>query len=232
MNKFIKDTKQSHSLYFQLIDNYPHLFQSSSVMQYVTSQSEIEKFERDTGETIGLIFQNGKYELFVVDLVDEGGNRSAKGRMLLPNGGVVIIPLMNGKFILEHQYRERTCRYHLAFPRGHREPGCTLVEDATREVLEELSCEKVANFRRLGASYPETGYCAWCCDIVTVDVEGLEFNDDGKIDMNGYEGIDSLALLSLEEIDKKIDEGEIDCGYTLAAWSIYKAMCQTKGSRA
>lgn len=48
-------------------------------------------------------------------------------------------------------------------------------------------------------------------------------DESGTAWRDGYEGIDELILYSAAEIDELIREGEISCGYTLAAWALYKA---------
>ncbi len=144
------------------------------------------------------------------------------GRIILPNNGVIIIPRIGDKFILEDQYRYPTCKAHLAFPRGHCEPGATPEADAIRETREELGAE-LTRTKCIGKTYPETNSNAWYCSIVVGEVKDLTLDSHGIVKRDGYERIDKLVTYSAEEIDLLISRGEINCGYTLAAWAIYKA---------
>lgn len=222
MNKFIGYREESHRQYLELAKKCPHLFEGRDGERYITDLDEINKFEQETGEQIGVIYQYGNYERLVVDLIENNGKRKTKGRVILPLGGVIIIPMMDGKFILEDQYRLPNGQKFLAFPRGHREEDFTPEEDAIREIEEELGGAKLISPEKIGKTYPETNSCAWHCDIVIGKVEGLDFKS-GAIDTDGYEGIDKLLLLSADEIDERIANGEITCGYTLASWALYKA---------
>lgn len=219
----INDRNESHALYQDLQRNCPHYFTSTDQVQYITNPSIIADFERETGERIGVLYKMNDYEVFVVDLIKKDGQMKLHGRIILPHNGVIIIPKIGDKFILEDQFRYPTCEAHLAFPRGHCEPGATPEEDAIRETKEELGAE-LTRPTRIGKTYPETNSNAWYCSIVVGEVKDLTLDSHGIVKRDGYEGIDKLVAYSAEEIDLLISYGEIDCGYTLAAWAIYKAL--------
>ena len=218
----ISDRKQSHALYTALQMQCPHYFVSKNGVKYITDPKAIADYENATGERIGVLYQMGDHEVFVVDLIEKGGQMKLHGRIILPENGVIIIPRVGDKFILEDQYRYPTCRKHLAFPRGHCEPGATPEENAIRETREELGAE-LTHLECIGKTYPETHSDAWYCSIITGDAEGLTFDEHGAVKRDGYEGIDNLLAYTAEEIDDLIRHHEIDCGYTLAAWAIYRA---------
>ena len=155
-------------------------------------------------------------------MIEQNCNLKIQGRIILPHNGVIIVPKLGEKFILEDQYRPQVCDKHLAFPRGHCESGSTPEQDAAREIKEELKGAKLANVQYLGKTYPETHSDAWYCSVFFGDVEGL-IAKDKTIKQDGYEGIENLILLTADEIDAYIAEGKIDCGYTLAAWAQYRA---------
>ena len=218
----VNDSDESHALYQDLQKRCPHYFKSTSGAKYITDLDAIANYECETGERIGVLYKMNDYEIFVVDLVFRDGKLKPHGRIILPNNGVIIIPKVGNKFVLEDQYRYPTCRKHLAFPRGHCENGATPEEDAIREIKEELGAE-LTNLGHLGKTYPETASNAWFCSIIMGDLIGLTLGEDGTIKRDGYEGIENLIAYSEEEIDHLIRHGEIDCGYTLAAWAIYKS---------
>lgn len=213
----MKYKDQVHKKYQELLETHPDYFQNQHGVSYVTDPHQISEWEQKTGEVIG-VHHESQYEIMIVDLIKKDGKLKSHGRIILPDGGLVIIPRVEDKFVLENQYRYPLCQSFLAFPRGHREPNSTPKEDAAREVEEELGGATIRNLHYLGKTYPETHSDAWYCSVWTgeVDQKSLALK-------KGYEGIDKLVLLTETEIDTKIASGEISCGYTLAAWSLYRA---------
>lgn len=222
MNITISSREEAGALYQSLVLSHPELFASGHGIRYITDPEEIRDYEAVTGERLGVLYQKGLYEVFVVDLIEQNCNLKIQGRIILPHNGVIIVPKLGEKFILEDQYRPQVCDKHLAFPRGHCESGSTPEQDAVREIKEELKGAKLDNVQYLGKTYPETHSDAWYCSVFLGDVEGL-IAKDKTIKQDGYEGIESLVLLTADEIDAYIAEGKIDCGYTLAAWAQYRA---------
>lgn len=222
MNVTINNSEESHARYQALVKYRPEFFVDDFDITYVTDPKAILDYEAATGERLGILYQDGSYEVFVTDLVLKDGKLKVHGRIVLPDNGVIIIPKLGDKFILEDQYRYPVCAKHLAFPRGHCERDTTPEQDAIREIEEELKGAKLTNIKPLHETYPETHSDAWFCSIFLGDVEGLDGN--GRvISQDGYEGIDNLVLLTADEIDALIADGTITCGYTLAAWAEYRA---------
>lgn len=218
----INDREESHRRYRELQKLRPDLFRSTDAAKYITDEDEINRYEDETGERLGVLYQAKNYERFVVDLVERDGKRFPHGRAILPDNGVIIVPRLGDRFILEDQYRYPVCGKHLAFPRGHCEAGSTPEEDAAREIEEELGGAKLKSPVYIGKTYPETHSMASFCSVFEGEVEGVTF-ENGVLKRDGYEGIENLVLLSRDEIDFLIRTGKIDCGYTLAAWALYKA---------
>lgn len=205
----------AHSSYEKLVSRLPDFFVNQHGIEYVLDSKKIHEWEDATGETIGVIYES-EYEILVVDLINKNGKLKSHGRIILPNNGVIIIPKVGDKFVLEDQYRYPICQSFLAFPRGHCEPNSTPRDDAIREVKEELGGADIHNLRYIGKTYPETHSNAWFCSVWLgeVDEKSLKLQ-------KGFEGIDNLVLLSESQINEKIAKGEISCGYTLAAWALY-----------
>ena len=209
--------EKAHAEYQELLSSHPEIFQDQHGVTYIKDSKIISKWEKETGEIIGVMHKS-KYEIAVVDLIQKDNEQKSHGRIILPDGGVIIVPKAGDKFIFENQYRYPLCQSFLAFPRGHREANASPEEDAAREIEEELGGATIQNLHYLGKTFPETQSNAWYCSVWTgeVDPESLTLR-------KGYEGIDELILLTESEIDAKIASGEISCGYTLAAWSFYRA---------
>lgn len=222
MNITTSGREEANALYQGLVVSHPELFADGYGITYITDPERIREYERMTGEHLGVLYQKGLYEVFVVDLIEQDEVLKIQGRIILPYNGVIIVPKIGNKFVLEDQYRSQVCAKHLAFPRGHCEAGSKPEQDAAREIEEELKGAKLTNIQYLGKTYPETHSDAWYCSIFMGDVEGLAY-DGNTIKQDGYEGIENLVLLSADEIDTFIAEGKIDCGYTLAAWAQYRA---------
>ncbi len=222
MNITTSGREEASALYQGLVASHPELFTDGYGITYITDPERIREYERMTGEHLGVLYQKGLYEVFVVDLIKQDEVLKIQGRIILPYNGVIIVPKIGNKFVLEDQYRSQVCAKHLAFPRGHCEAGSKPEQDAAREIEEELKGAKLTNIQYLGKTYPETHSDAWYCSIFMGDVEGLAY-DGNTIKQDGYEGIENLVLLSADEIDAFIAEGKIDCGYTLAAWAQYRA---------
>lgn len=207
--------ENAHSSYKKLVSRLPDYFVSQHGVEYVLDPKKIHEWEDATGETIGVIHE-GKYEIMVVDLINKNGELKSHGRIILPNNGVIIIPKVGDKFVLEDQYRYPICRSFLAFPRGHCEPNSAPRDDAVREVKEELGGADIRNLHCIGKTYPETQSNAWFCSVWLGEVDEKSL----KLE-KGFEGINDLVLLSESQINEKIANGEISCGYTLAAWALY-----------
>lgn len=214
--------EKAHALYQELVASRPELFANAHGVRYITDPEEIRKYEAMTNEYLGALYKMGAYEIFVVDLIKKDGALKLHGRIILPDNGVVIVPRFGDKFILEDQYRYPVCGKHLAFPRGHCEHGSTPEQDAAREIKEECNGAELINIQYLGKTYPETNSDAWHCSVFLGEVQGLSGSKD-TIAQDGYEGIENLVLLTAEEIDNLIAMGKITCGYTLAAWALYRA---------
>ena len=87
----ISDRKESHRLYQELQRERPDLFKSSPSVKYVTNQSEIEKYEQETGERVGVLYKMHDYEVFIVDLIAKNGKLSLHGRIVLPFNGIQLL---------------------------------------------------------------------------------------------------------------------------------------------
>lgn len=222
MNITTSGKEEAHALYQGLVISHPELFASAHGIRYVTDPETIREYEAMTGERLGVLYQKGLHEVFVVDLIEQDKVFKIHGRIILPHNGVIIVPKLGDKFVLEDQYRPALCQSFLAFPRGHCEKGFTPKQDAVREIKEELKGAKLTNIRYLGKTYPETHSDAWYCTVFLGDVEGLTVKGN-TIKQDGYEGIKNLILLTADEIDDLIAKGKITCGYTLAAWALYRA---------
>jgi 8-oxo-dGTP pyrophosphatase MutT (NUDIX family) len=226
MNITTNSREEAHRLYQELKVQCPEFFTSGHGVEYITDAKSICGYEDVTGERLGVLYKMGTYEAFVVDLIEKDGALKLHGRIIMPDNGVIIVPKLGNKFVLEDQYRYPVCGKHLAFPRGHCEHGSTPEQDAVREIEEECKGAELTNIKFLGKTYPETHSNVWYCSVFLGDIQGLSGSKDA-IAQDGYEGIENLVLLTAEEIDDLIAKGKITCGYTLAAWALYRAFLES-----
>ena len=203
--------------YIRLAEERPEDFVQSDRLEIVWDEETVERFEKDSGRKIGVIYESD-YHILVVDLVREGERIFAYERLLLKqSGAIVAIPRYKGKFILLRQYRHALRSEQYAFPRGFGEPGVSALENVKKEISEELGTQREAvhNIIHLGQVVADSGVCGGCADVFACDVE------EWDVPVN-YEGILSALLLSEKEFTEYIEAGKINDGYTLSAFCLYK----------
>ena len=121
-----------------------------------------EKNKPEEWADIGAVFDD-PYVVILRDLVEfPGGFRNGYirlyNRAYLEGGaaGVVMLPEMDGKLLLMHQFRHATRSWHWEIPRGFGEPGIEAEDQARAEIEEEISGE-IAELTNLGLYFNNTG---------------------------------------------------------------------------
>ena len=74
------------------------------------------------------------------------------------------------------------------------------------------------SYEHLGIVVADSGLCGNVVDVFFCTVDHVE-------EKQGYEGIQSVIMLNQEEMDQWIRDGKITDGFTLSAYSLYKAQC-------
>ena len=97
-----------------------------------------------------------------------------------------------------------------AFPRGYAEHGSSPLENVKRELGEELEAVVTRRPLSLGFIEPDSGLTSRRIEVFLVDI-------DSYIQKKGYEDIEDVQEVSLDELKQMIDEGKIADGYTLGA---------------
>ena len=158
------------------------------------------------------------YIVILRDLVEfPGGFRNGYirlyNRAYLEGGaaGVVMLPEMNGKLLLMHQFRHATRSWHWEVPRGFGEPGVEAEDQARAEIEEEISGE-IAELTNLGLFFNNTGLegnpiYLFLAKMSSVGEPKLKF------------GVDKFIWVSVSELEKMIADGEITDGFTIAAYT-------------
>ncbi len=123
--------------------------------------------------------------------------------------GVAILPRWRDRWVLLEHFRHATRRVELEIPRGFGEPDTSPLQNAQRELLEEIGSAAVS-LRPLGSVRENTGLSAGEADLFLAEV-----GSPGALDR--AEGISGVVLLSTEELRALIRDNTLRDAYTLAA---------------
>lgn len=216
--------------YINLQQRLAWLFAQSDLMRIVTDPKVIEDWQNrqkaklkqnslnPASAEIGIVFSD-PYIVILRDLVEfQGGHQSGYirlyNRAYLEGGaaGVVMLPEMNGKFLLMYRFRHATRSWHWEIPRGFGEPGVEAVVHAKKEIEEEVEGVVLGEPIELGLYFNNTGLEGNPIYLFLVHLESV-----GKPDTQ--EGIQKLRWVSVSELEKMIADGEINDGFTIAAYT-------------
>lgn len=215
--------------YFEFLQQYPALFNNhQAAFQIVTDPAEIAAWEEHKRQElssqsldpewakIGLLLAD-PYVLVLRDLVKTpdqkafGYLRVIDQAALKGGEAVVVLPVMAEQILLLHQYRHATRQWHYEIPRGFGTPGMPAVENARKEVQEEVE-GIITNLVDLGIMYPNTGLERNHAHLFFAAMERV-----GKPAED--EGIERIHWVSIAEMERMIRDGEITDGFTLAAFT-------------
>lgn len=163
---------------------------------------------------VGVLFED-QYALALRDAVRRpDGSLGTYIRIFnkpLSRQGVVILASHNGKLILIKQFRHATRRWHWQFARGFAEPEDLSCEhSAQREIAEEIGAE-THEAKSMGSICPDTGLLGTVVQAMFA-VTGPP--KAAAID----EGIAEIKEVTKDEFLTMVRRGEIDDGFTLAAF--------------
>lgn len=152
-------------------------------------------------------------------------------RIIYPNGqpgiygvvekgpGVAVIALDKDKNIyLVKQYRYTLDDIFLELPAGAIHQGETEVESVRRELLEETGIN-AERFERLGNFYTALGHET--AEIIAYLVAELDTNGHSLANQQHDESIFEIVRLPIVRVKQMIVRGEIKCGISLAALSLF-----------
>lgn len=211
--------------YRQIIRDHPQLFSNNGPFKIIVDELEIKTWQKlralqkdltDEWDQIGIILDD-PYFIVMRDLLEfPDGSRRGYSRLINRTSlegslGVAILPVYNDKILLLHQYRHSTRSWHNEIPRGYGEIGLSAEENVRKELMEEIGAS-VTRLVPLGILHTNSGLV---CDPVRLFY--AELNNIGIPET--LEGIDSYALLSLQEVEDWIIEGKINDSFTIAAYT-------------
>ena len=163
----------------------------------------------------GVIYQS-KFNKLLVDPVKCNGTSFPYERMTPASGydGVVMVAKYSNNYILLNQFRHALREKQYSFPRGFAE-SANPVDDAVRELKEELHAQTKGDPYYLGRIAPDSGLTTTRAYVYCVDIESYSTSE-------GHEGIVNAVEVPCGEFEQWIKENRIDDGYTLGAYMLLK----------
>ena len=216
--------------YLRLRKTRPELFAPSDQIPIceIDASGNLSKVMRNEelfNNRYGIVY-NSDFNMMCVDpIVDRSDGESdfyAYERVIPSAGrGAVIVAKHRGNFVLLKQFRHALRRYQYAFPRGYGEKGLSTLQNAVKELEEELSASPAAEPVYIGTVTPDSGLTRTSADVYMIEI------DDYSI-KSGYEGIKETVEITEDELDRMISgnrnsgESIFDDGFTLAAYTLLK----------
>lgn len=160
----------------------------------------------------------GKILNLRVDTVELPDKKYSKREIIEHPGAVAIIPLTReNNIVLVKQYRKAVERFLLEVPAGKLEVNEEPRETAYRELMEETGykAEKVEYMMEV---YPSPGFSDE--KIYIFKATGL---NPGEVSLDDGEFLE-VEELSFEEVERKINRGEILDAKTIIAFNLVKGM--------
>jgi ADP-ribose pyrophosphatase len=135
------------------------------------------------------------------------GTYGLYNRLIVPSGAAML-PMLGDQIVLLHRFRHGTRRWHLEAPRGSFSGVGTNMQEAERELVEEIGARPIA-LEDLGELHSTTGCLDELHRLYLARIESL-----GAADR--HEAIESIQVLPVASVQQSIAEGVITDGPTLA----------------
>ena len=169
----------------------------------------------------GVIY-NSTFNTMIVDPIKDDRDFFSYERVVpsaLKNG-VVLFIVCNGKIVLLRQFRHAIRKEQLCCPRGFGETDISTIENAKKELHEELNAVVIEEPIELGIITADSGLSSGSATVFLMKINGFR-------DLN-REGIREIVAITPDEMQQKVRNGEIDDGYTLAALTLYNTFITSR----
>jgi 8-oxo-dGDP phosphatase len=131
-------------------------------------------------------------------------------------GSCIIIPKQkNNTFVMVRQYRYLNKKFSLEFPGGGIKNNTSPLENAKNELIEEAGLY-AGKMKKIGEFNPFNGVTNEICSVYLA--EELKGTTPLPEDSEEFE----ILNLTIEEINKNINDNQIWDGMTLASWALYQ----------
>lgn len=167
-----------------------------------------------------VVFENEYGKLYNDEVIGPTGSRGNYLRWKWNGEGVIVVPVLEGKFALARMYRYSPGVYSIEFPGGGIENNETIEDAAARELLEEfgLLADKIL---LLGRINPDTGILAGSINVALAYVKA---QPEHKLDAvpEVMEAIDGeIIWKTFSEFKRDVALGHITAGTTISSAMLY-----------
>lgn len=168
---------------------------------------------------------SSKYNTLVVDPIESKNSTQFKYypyERIIPTcgNGVVMVTRHNNKFLMLKQYRHAPRKVQISFPRGYGEEGILSVDNAKKELFEEIGATEISEPIFIGNIAPDSGLTSSCVSVYIIYVEEyITTKEEGILETVEY-SIEQFERLLQDSIKGKKDS--FDDGFSIAAYSLYK----------
>lgn len=198
--------------YFELVDLMPQKFTTNELIPICLNKELLLEYQKRYNIQLGVLYENAWFYI-VNDLILQKDGSFYQYTRLLSKGeytGSIIIPYYNDKILLLNQFRHGTREFEYEFPRGGFEIELSPLENAKKEILEEIGIA-VEDMTFLGTTIADSSLGTgevyiYKCNLPCVPTV-----------FQKEEGIGSCILVSKKELLELIALNRIRDGFTLSA---------------
>jgi ADP-ribose pyrophosphatase len=221
----MKDRKEYH----KLIDSYPDAFKNPSDanlgIHLTTDPALMDAVEEDIKKRltakglpeqwaeVGVVYQD-QYSTILRDAVHfQPGNKAGTYiRRFTPGeiAGVVILPVYRQSICMVRIFRHALRRYVLELPRGFSDPGQTPLQNAQRELLEEIG-GKASYIHDMGCMIENSGMGNAKAVLFYAELDEMGSSSEQE------EGIEKISCVPVNEFAEMIRDGSLEDSFTLCA---------------
>jgi ADP-ribose pyrophosphatase len=222
-----KDARMKERLeYLKLITRYPDAFrnpdESNLGIHIATDPKTMDVVEEEIRKRlsakglpeewaeVGIVYQD-QYSMILRDAVhfQPGNTAGTYIRRFKPGeiAGVVILPIYRQSVCMVKIFRHALRRYVLELPRGFSEPKQTPLQNAERELLEEIG-GKVQHIYEMGCMTENSGMSNERAVLFYAELEEV-----GPV--SEEEGIEKVVFVPVNEFAAMIREGSLEDSFSL-----------------
>lgn len=157
---------------------------------------------------VGVLAEDPYLGYVIRDAVRFSDGKAGLYNRVVACGGIAVMPILGDSIALIRIFRHAARRWFLEAPQGMLTPGIDPIDEARRELIEEMGAE-VAEIIPLGRVYTSTGLTS-----ENLNAFAAKINAIGEPQRS--EGIESIRVIEPAEIDRLVLDGTICDGPTMS----------------